>query len=79
MTEFLASYVYYADTQEEADEFVRRCDAEHDAGQAEYDARTEIAHFDTRMAARTKELKKLWQWALRVPSEEAPAQKEVSQ
>lgn len=79
MTKFLASYVYYADTQEEADEFVRRCDAEHDAGQAEYDARTEIAHFDTRMATRTKELKKLWQWALKVGDIRAKDLREVSQ
>ena len=79
MTEFLASYVYYVDTQEEADEVVRRCDAEHDAGQAEYDARTEIAHFDTRMAARTRELKHIWQWALRVGDTRARDLREVSQ
>ena len=35
---FIASYVWYADSQAEADAVVRKCDEEHARGQAEYDA-----------------------------------------
>lgn len=46
MTEFIASYVWYADTRAEADAIVRKCDEEHARGQAEYDAQHAATEMD---------------------------------